>query len=140
MYLGKENRCFHVICHDSIAIYNLSMYAVAVEWIASWIVHHFFWGATKWQTKATLTLKQTNGIHGAIFTFTYHKVLNPGPNSSASPVVNYSWLSACQREMEPFKDHLSTHGQLTNLRNKPQQIQPGQLSAPIPIWNVSYCI
>ena len=70
---------------------------------------------------------------GAILTLTYHKVLNPWPNSSASCVLNYSWLSACQGEMEPFKDHLSTHGQLTNLRNKPQQMQPGQLSTPIPV-------
>ena len=34
---------------------------------------------------------------GVIFTTTYHtKQLNPWPNSSASRVVNYSQLSACQ--------------------------------------------
>ena len=34
---------------------------------------------------------------------------------SACHVVNYSQKSACPREMEPFKDHLSTHGYLTSL-------------------------
>ena len=39
----------------------------------------------------------------AFFTSTYHtKHLNPWPSSSASYVVNYNWLSACQGEMEPF--------------------------------------
>ena len=34
---------------------------------------------------------------GAIFTSTYHtKQLNPWTNSSASHVINYSYLSACQ--------------------------------------------
>ena len=57
---------------------------------------------------------------GPIFTSTYHtKQLNPWPNSSASCVVNYSWLSARQGEMEPLKDHPSTRGCLTSLRNKP---------------------
>ena len=32
--------------------------------------------------------------------------------------VNYSQLSACQGDMEPFIDHPSTHGCLTSLRNK----------------------
>ena len=37
---------------------------------------------------------------GAIFTSTDHtKQLNPWPNSPASRVVNYSWLSACQGDM-----------------------------------------
>ena len=61
----------------------------------------------------------------AIFTSTYHiKQLNPWPNSSASPVVNYSRLFACHGEMEPFEDHLSTHECLKSIRNKPQQQQP----------------
>ena len=34
--------------------------------------------------------------------------------------------------MEPFKDHLSTRGCLTSLKNKSQQNQPGKLLAPIP--------
>ena len=75
---------------------------------------------------------------GAIFTPTYHiKQLNPWQNSSVGHVVNYSWLSACQGEMEPFQDHLHTHGRLTSLRNKPQLKLPGQLSAPIPGCTVS---
>ena len=41
---------------------------------------------------------------GAVFTSTYHtKQLNPWPNSSASVVVNYSWQSACQGDMQLFK-------------------------------------
>ena len=44
---------------------------------------------------------------GAIFTSTCQtKELNPWPNSSASRVVIYSQLSACQRKMGPFKDRL----------------------------------
>ena len=69
---------------------------------------------------------------GAIFSYTYHtKQLNPWQNSSSSRVVNYNQLSACPWEMEEFKDHPSTRGCLTSLRNKPQQKQPGQFSAPI---------
>ena len=42
----------------------------------------------------------------AIFTSTYHtKQLNPWPNSSASLVVKYNQLSACQGKMEPFEDN-----------------------------------
>ena len=59
---------------------------------------------------------------GAIFTSVYHtKQLNPWPNSSASRVVNYSWPPACQEEMKPFEEHLSTRGCLTSLRNKLQK-------------------
>ena len=68
----------------------------------------------------------------AIFSSTYHiKQLNPWPNSSSSFVVIYNWLSACPTYMELFKDHTSTHGCLTSLKNKPQQKQPAQLSASI---------
>ena len=78
---------------------------------------------------------------GAIFTSTYHtKQLNPWPNSSASRVVNYSWLSACQGDMEPFEGDSSTRGRLTNLTNKPQQKQPRQISASIHASIVSQCI
>ena len=70
---------------------------------------------------------------GVIFTSTYHtKQLNPWPNSSASRVVNYSQLSACQGDMQPFEGDPYTRGRLTSLRNKPQQKQPGKLSASIP--------
>ena len=73
-----------------------------------------------------------------IFTSTYHtKQLNPWPNSSTSRVVNYSQLSACQGDMQPFEGYPYTHGCLTRLRNKPQQKQPRQLSASIPSGIVS---
>ena len=40
---------------------------------------------------------------GTIFTSAYHtKQLNPWPNSSPSCVVNCSWLSAFQGDMQPF--------------------------------------
>ena len=59
---------------------------------------------------------------GVIFTSTYHtKQLNPWPNSSASCVVNYSQLSACQGDMQPFEGDPYTRERLTSLRNKPQQ-------------------
>ena len=78
---------------------------------------------------------------GVIFTSTYHtKQLNPWPNSSASRVVNYSQLSACQGDMQPFEGDPYTRGRLIGLRNKPQQKQPGQLSASIPGWIVSQCV
>ena len=69
---------------------------------------------------------------GAIFTSTYHtKQLNPWLYSSDSRVVNYSWLSASQWDVEPFEGDPCTRGCLTSLRNKPQQKQPGQLSASV---------
>ena len=53
---------------------------------------------------------------GVIFTSTYHtKQLNPWPNSSASRVVNYSQLSACQGDMQPFEGDPYTRGRLTSL-------------------------
>ena len=56
---------------------------------------------------------------GVIFTSTYHtKQLNPSPNSSASHVVNYSQLSACQGDIQPFEGDQYTRGRLTSLRNK----------------------
>ena len=52
---------------------------------------------------------------GVIFTSTYHtKQLNPWPNSSASRVVNYSQLSACQGDMQPFEGDPYTRGRLTS--------------------------
>ena len=62
---------------------------------------------------------------GAIFTSIYHtKQLNPWPNSSASRVVSYSCLSACQEDMQSFEGDPITRGRLISLRNKPQQNQP----------------
>ena len=65
------------------------------------------------------TLKTAKWCPLVPFTSTYHtKQPNPRQNSSASPVVNYSRLSACQGELEPFEGHSNTHGHLTSLRNK----------------------
>ena len=64
---------------------------------------------------------------GVIFSSTKHtKQLHPCPISPASHAVIYSRLAACPVEMEPFKDHPSTRGCLTGLRNKlPQQKEIG---------------
>ena len=45
---------------------------------------------------------------------------------SANHVVNYCWKSVCPGEMEPFKDHLSTHGHLTSLSNSHNKSIPGK--------------
>ena len=52
----------------------------------------------------------------------YHKkqLKNPWLNSSASCMVNYSWLSAYEGKRGPFKDHISTCGDLTNLSKSSQ--------------------
>ena len=82
---------------------------------------------------------------GVIFTSTYHtKQLNPWPNSSASRVVNYSQMSACQRDMQPFEGNPYTRGCLASLRNKPQQSSPGnfqhQYLAELLVNVYSYCL
>ena len=78
---------------------------------------------------------------GSIFTTTYHaKQLNPWLNSLANHMVNYSWLSAYQGDVEPFKGDPSTSGCLTSPINKPQQKQPGQPSASLLVWIVSHCV
>ena len=78
---------------------------------------------------------------GAIFTSTYHtKHLYPWLNSSASDVVNYSWLPAYQGGVEPFEGNPSTRGCLTSPRNKPQQKQPEKLLASLLAWIVSQCV
>ena len=45
---------------------------------------------------------------------------------------DYNWLSACEGDMEPFEGDPSTCGCPTSVRNKPQEMQPGLLSASIP--------
>ena len=66
-----------------------------------------------------LTITSQMASIGVIFTSTYHtKQLNPWPNSSASRVVNYSQLSACQGDMQTFEGDPYTRGRLTSLRNK----------------------
>ena len=82
---------------------------------------------------------------GVIFTSTYHtKQLNPWSHSSASRVMNYSELSACQEDMQPFEGDPYTCGRLTSLRKKPQQKQPGQLLhqylAELLVNVYSYCL
>ena len=58
-------------------------------------------------------------LTGVIFTSTcYIKQLNPRPYSSASCVVNHSWLSACQGMMGPFESHPNTRGHHTGLRKR----------------------
>ena len=66
---------------------------------------------------------------GIIFSFIHHtKQLNPWLNSPARHVMIYNQLSACPGKMEPFKDHPSTSGHLTSLRNTPQQKHHGKLA------------
>ena len=78
---------------------------------------------------------------GAIFTSTYHtKQLNPWPNSLASCVVNCSWLPVCKGDMQPFEGDPSTHRRLISLKNKPQEKQPGQVSASILTGIVGHCV
>ena len=85
--------------------------------------------ATKWWAKATQIENSQMASTGAISTSTYHKKQqNLWLNSSASGVVNYSQLSSCQGEMEPFEGDSSTREHPTSLRNKPQH---KQLSAKI---------
>ena len=60
---------------------------------------------------------------GVIFNSTYHTAqVIPWPTSPASNVVTYSQLADCPEEIEPFKDHLSTHGNLSSLRHKQPQL------------------
>ena len=79
---------------------------------------------------------------GVIITSKYHtKQLNRWPNSSASRVVNYSQLSACQGDMQPFEGDPYTHGRLTSLRNKssPGNFQH-QYLAELLVNVYSYCL
>ena len=131
----------HEICHDSIAIYyNLSIQQLLSKQLAELptITDSFYsttttsirWGQAgshKVASKGYVSTKSSQmAFIGTIFTFTYHPMqLNPWPNSSVSRVVNYSWLSVRQRELELFEDHLSSHGCLTSLKSKPQQKQLG---------------
>ena len=84
----------------------------------------------KWREKATSSLKPAKWH--PLVSFSPPNIFNPWPNSSASCVVNYSQLSACQGDVQPFEGDPYTRGHLTSLRNKPQQKQPGKLSASIP--------
>ena len=129
----------HEICHDSIAIYNLSIHQLLGEKLVEFpaILDSSFTGVANISSTPTggrvgshevagkgyvLTKTRLMTFIGVIFTSTYHtKQLNPWPNSLASRVVNYSQLSACQGDMQPFEGDPYTRGRLTSLRNKPQQ-------------------
>ena len=127
--------------------YSWSIYTPTVEWIASWIICHFkivFTGIANTTStpigsggepqgggkRLRPHWKQPNGIHWCYFQLNIsHKSAKP-----MKPVVlwiSLSQLSVYLGEKEPFKDHPSTHGHLTSLRNKPWQTQPGQLSKSI---------
>ena len=90
-----------------------------------------WWNIIKQWEKATVTLKTVKWHPSEPFSAPNIKQLNPWPNTLASHVENYSKLSTCQREMEPFKDHKRTHRHLSNFRNKPQQKKPSKHSVPI---------
>ena len=66
---------------------------------------------------------------GAIFTSTYNKAAKSMVKLISQSCGELQQLSACQGDMETFEGALSTSGYLISLRNKPQQKQPGQLSA-----------
>ena len=42
-----------------------------------------------------------------------------------SRMVNYSWLSASQRNIQPFEGDTSTRGRLSSLRNSHSKSSPG---------------
>ena len=99
-------------------------------------------GAMEWWVKATSMLKMAKwhplDCHFQLHYIPHKAAINSLPNSSASCVVNYSWLSACPGKIQPFNNHLRSHGHLTSLRNKPQQSQPGQRSTALStIWHSS---
>ena len=149
LQFSKGNRYLHEICHESMANNNLPIYQLLSEQLAelSAILNSFLLvqpillallqggkvGSHKLVGKSCIFTKNSPMTSiSAIFTCIYHtKQLNPQLNSSASCVVNYSWLSACQVDMEPFEGVQNTCGCLTSLRNKPQQKQSGNISASI---------
>ena len=142
----------HAIGTGSIAIHNLYRHQFLNEYLLPTILDSFiigyanitsilkgvkgggepqrgegWWGASKRQANPLCKVKTAKWHQLVLFS-----VLNPCPTSPAICVVIYSRLAACLGEMESFKDHLSTRGCLTKLRNKPQQKQPGKLSALLP--------
>ena len=116
LQLRKGNRCLHEVCHDSLAIYILSIYQPLSEQLAELptILDTFYWCSQYHQQFYRVGGQRQPSSHkvmgkgyvftknrqmasiGAIFTSTYYtKQLNLWQNSSTSCVVNYSWLSAC---------------------------------------------
>ena len=94
--------------------------------------------------KLHLTKTSQMASFGVIFTSTYHtKQVHSWLNSSASRVVNYSQLSACQGDMQPFEGDPYTRGCLTSLRS-PSKSSPGnfqhQYLVELLINVNSYCL
>ena len=78
---------------------------------------------------------------GTIFSSTCHtKQLNPRTNSSTCHVVIPSRLFACQRKIGPFEGHLSTYGDQTGLRKRPERKQTVPLSAVLNTYPVGALI
>ena len=127
------NSTFFLFKHFMITIYSHSPPCCGVTFC------HISEMPSWWLRNLTMVRKRGKcKIHATLHCFTafisssYHtKQQNPWPNSSASHVVNYNWLSACQGGMEPFEGDPNTRGCRTSLRNKPQQKQLRQLSASI---------
>ena len=124
------------------------LYSPTIEWIA----HHFsyFFTGVANTTSTAIGLEQA-GNHkvvgkdcvNIVKSQTYHtKQLNPCPNS----LTSLWWITPSCLLLRGRWSHLNITwalvdalqaSELTSFRNKPQQKQPGQLSAPIPSWIVS---
>ena len=118
------------ICHNSIDITTL--YIVYI--FTNYLLHGWL---AKLRTILDQHWKQSNSIHWCYFHLHIsHKAAKSMMKLiSQLCVVNYSTCTAgcllIKERWTLFKDHPSTCGCLTSLRNKPQQKQPGKLSAPI---------
>ena len=68
-------------------------------------------GSHKMAGKSSIKTKNSHMASvGVIFNYTYHTAqVILWPTSPASNVVTYSQLADCPVEIEPFKDHPSTH-------------------------------
>ena len=148
----KTDSYLQGICHDSIAVYKLSIHQLlsgqlqltelltTLDSFYQRSLYHQhpyrvgWWGRGGSHKVVCKGYVNSENSHmasiGVIFTSKYHKAAKFMTIIPPSRVVNNSWLSACHGEMEPFEDYLSTHGYLTSIRNKPQQA--GQLSVSMP--------
>ena len=68
-----------------------------------------------------------------------HKTVKPMPDLTSQSCGDLKLADCLSKGDEPFKDHLSTHGRLTRLRNKPQQKQPGSFSTDTCLIYI-YCV
>ena len=86
----------------------------------------------KWRVKAKLCIFQGEMAYKeAPLHSNCPKTVTPWPISSTSRVVISSKVVACTSQPVAFNGHLSTHGRLTGLRNKPQQKQTCQQLAVV---------